>query len=83
MNLKYFSWIREGVGTPEEHMPLPDDVETVTQLLDHLCGRDDGYAAVLTERAFVRVAVNQVHVRHDHPVTDTDEIAFFPPVTGG
>lgn len=83
MVIKYFSWIREGVGKNEEDMDLPADVATVRELLDHLCNRSDEHARVLKERVFVRVAVNQTHVDHDHPVTNVDEIAIFPPVTGG
>lgn len=83
MELKYFSWIREGIGTAEETIAKPEHVNTVGSLLDHLCGTSDQHAAVLQERVFVRVAVNQTHVTHDHPVADNDEIAIFPPVTGG
>lgn len=83
MELKYFSWIREGVGKAEEALAKPSDVNTVADLLDFLCKTDEAYKAVLTERVFVRVAVNQVHVQHDHTLTDEDEVAIFPPVTGG
>lgn len=83
MVIKYFSWIREGVGKSEEVIDLPTYVATVSDLLDHLCSQSEEYARVLKERVFVRVALNQTHVDHDHPVTNTDEVAVFPPVTGG
>ena len=83
MIIKYFSWMREGVGTSEESFPLPAGVNTVSDLLDHLCEQSDGHARTLKERVFVRVAVNQTHVDHDHQLTDADEVAVFPPVTGG
>ncbi len=83
MVIKYFSWIREGVGKNEEDLDLPANVATVGELLNYLCKISDEYARVLKERVFVRVAVNQTHVDHDHPVTNTDEVAIFPPVTGG
>lgn len=83
MDVKYFSWIREGIGKGEEHIAKPDSVTTVADFLDFLCARDGGYADVLKERVFVRVAVNQTHVNHTHEISDSDEIALFPPVTGG
>lgn len=64
-------------------MPKPESVNTVADLLDHLCNLGDQYGTALKERVFVKVAVNQVHVDHDHPLGDTDEVALFPPVTGG
>ncbi len=83
MNIKYFSWIREGIGKGEESLDKPETINTVSDLLDHLCSLDGGYAEVLKERVFVRAAVNQVHVDHTHELADGDEVAFFPPVTGG
>ncbi|WP_068304879.1 MULTISPECIES: molybdopterin converting factor subunit 1 [Kordiimonas] len=83
MQLVYFSWIRERVGKSEESMQLPGDVKTVDDLIDHLCSINEVYQAALGNKSVVRVAVNQTHVNLDHPVTDADEVAFFPPVTGG
>ncbi len=83
MDIKYFSWIREGIGTDEEQVKIPAGVTTISDLLDHLSTLSDGHAQALKERVFVRVAVNQTHVNHDHAVKDTDEVAIFPPVTGG
>ncbi|MBO6505574.1 MAG: MoaD/ThiS family protein [Kordiimonadaceae bacterium] len=71
------------MGKNEEDIGLPDGVSTVSNLLDHLCEKSAEHSRVLKERVFVRVAVNQTHVDHDHPVTDGDEVAIFPPVTGG
>ena len=83
MDVKYFSWIREGIGKGEESISKPDTVATVGDFLDFLCSLDGSYANVLKERVFVRVAVNQVHVNHAHELSDSDEVALFPPVTGG
>lgn len=83
MVIKYFSWIREGVGSGEEEILLPANVKTVSDLLNLLCEKSDDHARVLKERVFVRVAVNQTHVDHEQPVSEGDEVAIFPPVTGG
>ena len=61
----------------------PADVADVAGLLDWLKGRGDGYADALADLSLVRVAVNQEYVALDHPVAAGDEIALFPPVTGG
>lgn len=83
MQLVYFAWVRERVGKASESMQLPGDVRTVNDLVDHLCSINDAYQAALANKQMIRIAVNQTHVQLDHPVTDADEVAFFPPVTGG
>jgi len=83
MQLVYFAWIRERIGKSEESMQLPGDVKTVSDLIDHLCSINEIYKAALGNKDLVRVAIDQTHVNMDHPVTDADEVAFFPPVTGG
>lgn len=83
MIIKYFSWIREGVGKTEESLAKPSSVTTVSELLDHLSSISEQHSAALKERVFIKVAVNQVHAGHDAVIGDDDEIAIFPPVTGG
>lgn len=83
MKLLYFAWIRSKVGFADERVSPPDTVANVGDLIDWLVARGPNYAAALTERKVVKVAVNQEYVGFDHPVKSGDEIAFFPPVTGG
>lgn len=83
MKILYFSWLREKVGAGEEDVSLPDDVDTVGALVTWLRARGAGYDAAFADAAQVRVAVNLEHVDLEHPVADGDEVAFFPPVTGG
>jgi molybdopterin synthase sulfur carrier subunit len=83
MKLIYFAWLRSRIGTAEERIDKPADVATVGDLLSWLEQRGDGYAAALANRDVIRVAVNQDYVGLDHPITDDDEVALFPPVTGG
>ena len=83
MNIKYFSWIRETVGKSEENLAKPETIASVKDLLDHLSSLSEHHATALRERVFVKVAVNQVHADHDAPIAEEDEIAIFPPVTGG
>jgi molybdopterin synthase sulfur carrier subunit len=58
-------------------------VSTVGQLANYLRGRGEGYAAVFSEPQRLRAAVNQEHTNWSAEICDDDEVAFFPPVTGG
>jgi molybdopterin synthase sulfur carrier subunit len=83
MKLLYFAWIRAKIGIGEEQVTLPPHVANVGDLLDWLVSRGDNYAGALKERKVVKVAVNQEYVGAGHPVKTGDEVALFPPVTGG
>ncbi len=83
MKVLYFAWLRTKIGTASEDLAPPPEVSDVGGLLDWLKGRGDGYAEALKEPSLVRVAVNQEYAGPDHPVRVGDEIALFPPVTGG
>ena len=83
MKLLYFAWLRTRVGCAEEDVALPPQVHDVAGLLDWLRRRSDQHAEALRNLKLVRVAVNQQYVGFAHPVREGDEIALFPPVTGG
>ena len=83
VRLLYFAWLRARIGVTAEEVVLPNEVGDVAALLDWLRGRGPRYAEALRELSVVRVAVNQDYVGHDHPVRAGDEVALFPPVTGG
>jgi sulfur-carrier protein len=83
VKLLYFAWVRQKIGTGEEDLALPAGVKTVRDLAGHLAARSPGHAEAFADLARLRTAVNQTHVGFDAPVNDEDEVAFFPPVTGG
>lgn len=83
MKLLYFAWLRTRIGVAEEEVDPPPEVATVEDLLNWLKGRGSSYAEVLARPDLVRVAVNQEFSSPDSPVGKTDEVALFPPVTGG
>ena len=83
MRLLYFAWLRAKIGTAEEEVTLPSQVLDVNGLLLWLKSRGPGYAEALKDLKIVRVAVNQDYVGLEHPVRNGDEVAIFPPVTGG
>jgi len=83
VKLLYFAWLRARVGCAEEEVELPPGVDDVAGLLDWLRERGGGHAEALKDLRIVRVAVNQSYVGPEHPVRESDEVALFPPVTGG
>jgi molybdopterin synthase sulfur carrier subunit len=83
MRLLYFAWLRARIGVAEEELPLPPEVRDVAGLVAWLRRRGANYAEALRDSKIVRVAVNQDYVGPDHPLRDGDEVALFPPVTGG
>lgn len=83
MTLLYFAWVRQKIGKAEETLPLPASVTDVATLLAHLKSRGANYADALADPSRIRVAVNQRHSGFEAAIADSDEVAFFPPVTGG
>ena len=83
MKLLYFAWLRSKLGKASEELTPPAHVRNVGELLDWLQTLSPAYQTALADRRAVKVAVNQDYAALDHPVKPGDEIALFPPVTGG
>jgi sulfur-carrier protein len=83
LKLLYFAWLRARIGCAEEEIELPRDVRNVAALLDWLKARGGRYDEALRDLSVIRVAVNQDYVGREHPLREGDEVAIFPPVTGG
>jgi molybdopterin synthase sulfur carrier subunit len=79
----YFAWVRQRIGSAAEELDPPPGISDVAGLVGWLAQRSPGHAAAFADPRQVRVAVNQQFARPDAPVRPGDEIAFFPPVTGG
>ncbi|NYZ11677.1 molybdopterin converting factor subunit 1 [Azospirillum sp. RWY-5-1] len=83
MKVLYFAWLRTRIGVAQEVVEPPAEVTTVGGLVEWLKTRGPTYASALANTKVVKVAVNQEYVPYDHPVGPGDEVALFPPVTGG
>ena len=83
VTLLYFASLRERVGRSREQIPLPPGTPTVETLVEHLRARDERWTEAFGPGRTWRVAVNQRMADPATPVKPGDEIAFFPPVTGG
>jgi sulfur-carrier protein len=83
MKLRYFAWVRERVGKPEEEVEIPPSVTTAAELMNWLAGRGEEYAYAFENPRVIRVAIDRTHVQPGHKIAQASEIAFFPPMTGG
>ncbi|NNC72904.1 MAG: molybdopterin converting factor subunit 1 [Sphingomonadaceae bacterium] len=83
LEILYFAWVREAIGSDAETVEPPDGVETIGDLIGWLAGRGEGYAEALGEPGRLRAAIDQVFASMETPLGEAREVAIFPPVTGG
>lgn len=83
MTIHYFASIREALSRDRDELSLPDGVETVADLVEHLSSTDPAFATLADADRQLLVAVNQTMVDREHRLSGNDEVAFFPPMTGG
>jgi sulfur-carrier protein len=79
----YFARLKEAVNYSTEEIDLPADIKTVTALKNHLASRGDTWADLFSGKQTIRAAINHELVDNLAKITAGDEVAFFPPVTGG
>ncbi len=85
VDVVYLARLREAFGSSGERVPLPAQGETATvaDLLATLAARGGAWATELAAGRAVRIAVNHAMCPRETPVRAGDEVALFPPVTGG
>jgi sulfur-carrier protein len=83
VKILFFAGLREQVGMSGQEIELPADVTTVAALRSFLAGKGSAWKEALSEKKLIRTAVNQDMVEAGARIKAGDEIAFFPPVTGG
>ncbi|MCF3973193.1 molybdopterin converting factor subunit 1 [Paracoccus salsus] len=81
MDVLYFAWLRERIGTPREQVET--SARTVRDLIAELAARDDWHAAAFADLGAVRCALDQQLSELDAALDGVREVAFFPPMTGG
>jgi molybdopterin synthase sulfur carrier subunit len=79
----YFARIKEALNYSTEDIQLPEDVQTITALKNFLSLRGDTWADLFNGKQTVRAAINHELVDNLAIIHAGDEVAFFPPVTGG
>ena len=83
MNIHYFAWMREQIGKSVETESPPDTIDNVDDLLDWIASLSPAHAEALKDRTVVGVAVNKEFVEPGTAIEQGDEVALFPPMTGG
>jgi molybdopterin synthase sulfur carrier subunit len=81
MDVLYFAWVRERIGTPKDKVDT--EAATVRDLVEELRAREARYEAAFADLSALRVAVDQELADFDAPLAGVREVAFFPPMTGG
>jgi molybdopterin synthase sulfur carrier subunit len=81
--LLYFAWVKDKTGVASEDVDLPDNINTVADVIAWLKTRGSQYENAFAQSEAIRTAIDQTHARIDAPIAGAKEIAFFPPVTGG
>ncbi len=79
----YFARLKESLNYSTEEMDLPADVLTIAQLKQYLALRGEAWANLFNGKQSIRAAINHALVENDAVIKNGDEVAFFPPVTGG
>lgn len=83
LTVHFFASVREALDQDRLQLNLPADVQSVRDLMRYLDDNQPGFRDLSHGTVPLLVAVNQTVVDHDTPLTDEDEVAFFPPMTGG
>jgi len=83
VDILYFAWVRERIGTDHEKIDPPAGVADVRDLIAWLAARSPGHESALRDASCLRAAVDQKFVELDTPILGAREVAIFPPVTGG
>ena len=83
MIIKYFSWVKDIIGKSEEIISVPSVIDTPEKLIDYLIKKDEKYKKAFNKRNTIKVAQNKIYISKSTKIKNDDEIAFFPPVTGG
>ena len=83
MKILYFSWLKEKIGTNSEEIEKPKKVKTIMDLIQFLKNTSNGHKDAFSHLKSIKVAVNKNFSNFETEINNNDEIAFFPPVTGG
>ena len=79
----YFASIREHMGRGEDRLDAAEDLTTVAALIGYLSEIDSSFNELSQSPNPPLISVNQVFAETSSPISDGDEVGFFPPMTGG
>ena len=83
MKILYFAWVRDKIGLDSEEFDLSSEIVTAGEFIEWFKTRGDTYAEVIGASDTVKMAINQEYAGPENAISNDDEVALFPPVTGG
>ena len=83
MKILYFSWIKDGICKNQEDITIDKNIKTISDLINYLITINDDYKKIFSDLSSIRFSKNMNIVDINENIKNEDEIAFFPPMTGG
>ena len=83
MKILYFSWIKDKIGKSHEDVQIKDNIKTIDDLVKLLKDSDKNYEEVFKDTSSIKVSINMETADFKDQINNNDEVAFFPPMTGG
>ena len=83
MKILYFSWIKDKIGKTHEDIQIKDNIKTIDDLIAYLRKSNEGYEEVFKDISSIKVSINMETANFKDQINNNDEVAFFPPMTGG
>ena len=83
MKILYFSWIKDKIGKTHEDIQIKDNIKTIDDLIAYLKKSNESYEKVFKDTSSIKVSINMETANFKDQINNNDEVAFFPPMTGG
>ena len=83
MKVLYFAWIKDKLGKSHEEIKVNDNIKTINDLIKLLKQTNENYNDVFKDTSSIKVSINMETAKFEDTIHDNDEVAFFPPMTGG
>ena len=83
MKILYFSWIKDKIGKTHEDIDIKDNIKTIDDLILYLKKSNETYEEVFRDTSSIKVSINMETANFKDQINNNDEVAFFPPMTGG
>ena len=83
MRILYFSWIKDKIGKNFEEVEITSEITTISHLISFLTKKSQNYSQAFSDLSSIQYSINMQTAKINDKVKNDDEIAFFPPMTGG